>query len=101
MDVFLQAAWRSPSVIFFDDIDQLCPSVDEQQSDSSRSYHIAMILCDLAVHFMERYQVTVLATAIDETSIQKYFLESFFFGTKLKLVAPSRSQRSEVDILSF
>lgn len=100
LDIFLEAAWRSPAVLFFDDIDQLCPTDDGQQSDSSQSYHKALILCDLAMHFMDRYQIAVLATAIDENSIQKCFLESLFFTTKLRLVAPIKSQRSEVSMLA-
>lgn len=57
-----------------------------------------MMLCDLAGHFMDRYQITVLATALDVNNIQKYLQESLFFGHKFRLLAPNRNQRSEVYI---
>jgi hypothetical protein len=69
---------------------------EQEHMDSSRYRQISELFCDLARQAMQKYELIVVATAQNQTSLNATLSENHIFDESIHLLPPAKKQRREV-----
>ncbi|KAI7899828.1 P-loop containing nucleoside triphosphate hydrolase protein [Cokeromyces recurvatus] len=89
---FDEAAWHSPTLIFFDDLDRLIPA-EVEHADSTRSRHLAELFVRTSLVACQRYPIMLIATAQQQQSIHPALIIHHIFSELKHLQPPNRDER--------
>ncbi|CAO3681391.1 Peroxisome biosynthesis protein pex1 [Rhizopus azygosporus] len=87
-----EAAWHSPSLIFFDNLDRLIPA-ELEHADSTRSRHIAELFVRMVSRACQRHAIMVIATSQQQQSIHPALITHHVLSELCHLQPPNREER--------
>lgn len=90
-----EAAWKAPSLLVLDNIDRIIPA-EVEHVDSQRSRQLAEALVARVRECVKDYEVFVLATAQNSTSIHSLLNSSHLWIDNVQLKPPSKEGRREI-----
>lgn len=95
------ACWHSPCVVLFDDLNALCPHVEQGAPNHSVLEERAVVLADLLLDiFCEMRasgsRVAVAATLPDDASLHRSLWRALAFEYKIHLRSPQLKERPEI-----
>ncbi|CAB4388534.1 unnamed protein product [Rhizophagus irregularis] len=93
--LFDDAAWHAPSIIFFDDLDRLIPA-EVEHIDSFRFRQLSECFFHIATKMCERHRITIFATAQQQSSIHSFLITSHLFSEIAQLDPPTKAERREI-----
>ncbi|KAJ3402762.1 Peroxisome biosynthesis protein pex1, partial [Chytridiales sp. JEL 0842] len=93
---FLKAIWQAPSIIVLEDLDKIAPA-DGENADSEKSKQVVAVLRDLLKEYcLIRYDVALIATAVDKESLHPDFASTHTLMDFVHLSTPNKKQRQEM-----
>ncbi|CAG8433869.1 7006_t:CDS:10 [Diversispora eburnea] len=92
---FDDAAWHTPSILLFDDLDKLIPA-EVEHVDSFRFRQLAECFFHVASKMLKKHRITILATAQQSSSIHSFLTTSHLFSEIAQLNPPTKTERCEI-----
>jgi peroxin-1 len=92
---FDEAAWHSPCVMFFDDLDRLVPA-EVEHADSTRTRHLAELFVSMARIACQRHDIMLIATSQQQQSVHTALITHHIFSELCHLNPPNRDERKLV-----
>jgi SpoVK/Ycf46/Vps4 family AAA+-type ATPase len=90
---YQQAVRLRPSLVIFDNINALCPSISSDEQFSIIEQVKSLKFAALLTNFLERAEVRFLALARHYMSINAKLLDVGLFDTMFEMQAPSKEAR--------
>jgi len=90
--VFNQAAWYSPSIVIFENIDSIMPA-EQENADMTRSQQLSEIFIDIYSSYKKCHNILLIATAQQKTSVFSALTNTNIFSEVVNLMPPSKAQR--------
>lgn len=94
-EIIEEACFRAPSILAFDNLDRLLMA-EQEHMDSSRYRQVSELFCDMVREAMHKYELIVLATSQNQTSLNATLSENHVFDETVNLLPPTKKQRREI-----
>ncbi|ORX46363.1 AAA-domain-containing protein [Piromyces finnis] len=90
--VFNQAAWYSPSIIIFENIDSIMPA-EQENADMTRSQQLSELFIEIYSSYKKCHNILLVATAQQKTSVFSSLTNTNIFSEVINIMPPSKAQR--------
>ncbi|KAL6633217.1 AAA-domain-containing protein [Neocallimastix sp. 'constans'] len=90
--VFNQAAWYSPSIVIFENIDTIMPA-EQENADMTRSQQLSELFIDIYTSYKKCHNILLIATSQQKTSLFSSLTNTNIFSEVINLTPPNKSQR--------
>ncbi|KAI8922094.1 P-loop containing nucleoside triphosphate hydrolase protein [Powellomyces hirtus] len=94
-ETIYKAAWHSPSIVVFDDLDRLLPA-EQEHADSSRSRQLTELFMSMMHSATNHFGIVLLATVQQRTSIHATLLTQHVFGELIHISPPGKQERQQI-----
>lgn len=100
--VLIEASWFAPSVVLFDDLDELMPA-EVEHADSTKTRQLAEIFQQYVHSTMSSRSVSILATSKSKESIHAHLFSSHVLDESFHLKSPDKEVRRAIlqEAISF
>ncbi|TPX48029.1 hypothetical protein SeLEV6574_g02296 [Synchytrium endobioticum] len=95
-NAFDLAAWRSPSLLVFEDMERLMPMEREHTDSNHKTIQLSEFFSDVCQYYRTRHTIYVIATATAATALHPSLLSSHTLAETILVPSPSRNGRKQI-----